>query len=115
MTTQDIDLQKIQILESSYQGWFNFRVSYIAGGFIGVLILLATLWIENIVPAYVGIISYVVVFVGAFYMIGEMSKMHNDHIAFVSGLMARMEKGEKLESIQELREANKKRVKNSFF
>jgi len=115
MTNQDIDLQKIQILESSYQGWFNFRVTIIGGGFIGGIILVATLFYETILPTYGAIIGYVIVFVGAFYMMREMSKMHNDHITFVSGLMARMEKGEKLESIQELREANKLKVKNYFF
>ncbi len=115
MTREDIDLQKIQILESSYQGWFNFRVSYIAGGFIGVLVLVATLWFENILPAYGGIIGYGIVFVGAFYMVIEMSKMHNDHIAFISSLVARVEKGEQLESIEKLREEYKKKAKNSFF
>ncbi len=115
MTNQDIDLQKIQILESSYQGWFNFRVSIIGGGFIGVLVLVATVSYENIIPAYGAVIGYVIVLVAGFYMMWEMSKMHNDHITFISSLVTRVEKGEKLESIEKLREENRERVKNYFF
>ncbi len=115
MTNQDIDLQKIQILESSYQGWFNFRVSIIAGGFIGILVLIATITIENIIPAYGAVIGYVIVFMGALIMMREMSKMHNDHIIFISNLITKVENGEKLEPIEQLREENKKKVKNYFF
>jgi hypothetical protein len=115
MTNQDIDLQKIQILESSYQGWFNFRVSIIAGGFIGILILVATISYENIIPAYGAIIGYVIVFIAAFFMMIEMSKMHNNHIIFISNLITKVENGEKLDSIEKLREENKKKVKNYFF
>ncbi len=115
MTNQDIDLQKIQIIESSYQGWFNFRVSIIAGGFIGILVLIATISIENIIPAYGAIIGYIIVFMGAFFMMREMSKMHNDHITFMSSLITKVEMGEQLESIEQLREDNKKKVKNYFF
>jgi hypothetical protein len=50
MTKQDIDLQKIQVLESSYQGWFNFKASLIAGTIIGTLVLVATMTFENILP-----------------------------------------------------------------
>lgn len=115
MTKQDIDLQKIQIIESSYQGWFNFRVSIIAGGFIGAIILVATISYENIIPTYGAIIGYVIVFVAGFFMMREMSKMHNEHIIFISNLITKVEIGEQLDSIEKLREENKKKVKNYFF
>jgi hypothetical protein len=57
MTKQDIDLQKIQILESYYQGWFNFKASIVAGFIIGATILIATIEYEKIISLAGFIIS----------------------------------------------------------
>ena len=108
MTRQDIDLQKIQVLESSYQGWFNFKASIIAGTIVGTVILIATIQYEKLLPLYAVPIAYLVLFVGGYYMIQDMKKTHEEHISFINGLMLRIENKEELESIEELRKMHKK-------
>jgi hypothetical protein len=112
MTQQDIDLQKIQFLESSFQGWFNFKTSLVAGSIIGILILVATLQIENIIPLYSVPISYLVVVGAGYYMLSDMKKTHEVHISFMNNLMLRVERKEKLESIEELRHIKKEFLNN---
>jgi hypothetical protein len=107
MTQQDIDLQKIQVLESSFQGWFNFKTSLVAGSVVGILILIATLQYENIFPLYSIPIFYLIVLLAGFYMVSDLRKTHEDHISFVNSLMLRVERREKLESIEELRKIKK--------
>jgi len=46
-SNRDLDLQKIQILESTYQAWFNLVASIFASGFVGMLILIVTLYYEG--------------------------------------------------------------------
>lgn len=111
MTRQDIDLQKVQILESSYQGWFNFRASLVAGAIVGTLILIATIQFQNIIPSYGAYIGVLIVIIAGAIFISDMKNEHEKHISFMNGLMLRIEKGEKLESIEELRKMHEKRRK----
>ena len=111
MTQQDVDFQKIQVLSSSYQGWFSFKVSLIAGGIVGALILTATMYYQNIVNLYGAYLGYAIVTVGALCFIWDIRKAHDEHISFINGLMLRIEKGEKLESIEELRKLHGKSAK----
>ena len=111
MAQQDVDLQKIQILESSYQGWFSFRASLLAGGIVGALVLVATMYYQNVVDLYGAYIGYAIVIGATLYFIRDVKKAHNEHINFISGLILRIETGEKLESIEELRKMKGKNAK----
>jgi hypothetical protein len=111
MTKQDIDLQKIDVLESSYQGWFNFKASLVAGVVIGTLILLATAQYEQIFPTYATGIGNFIVLAFALYSINGMKKDHERHLSFISGLIQQIEKGERLDSIEGLKEKHKEENK----
>jgi len=111
MTRQDIDLQKIQVLESSYQGWFNFKASIVAGTIVGTVILIVNMQYQNIINLYGVFVGYLFLVIGAFYFISDMKESHDEHISFMNGLILRIEEGEKLESIEELRKMHKKSAK----
>lgn len=107
MTRQAIDLQKIQSLESWYQGWFNFKASLIAGVIIGTLIFLATMQYEKILPSYAIGVGDLVVMVFGLIAIRDMKQNHERHISFINDLIQKLEQGEKLGSIDELRHQHK--------
>ena len=107
MSNQEIDLQKIQVLESSYERWFNFKVSIIAGGLIGILILVATLQIEKIINIYGLVISELLILAFAFYFIWDLKQNHEQHNSFINDLIQKIENGEKLNPIEELRQKHK--------
>jgi hypothetical protein len=83
MTKQDIDLQKIQVLESSYQGWFNFKASLVAGTIVGTIILIATMQYQQIVNGYGVGVGYAVLTLAGFYFISGMKK-HMKNILVLS-------------------------------
>jgi hypothetical protein len=111
MTQQDVDLQKIQVLISRYQGWFSFKASLLAGAAVGILILIATMFYQNLLPMYAAYLGYAIVTVFFCYFIWDMRKAHDGYMSSINGLMLRIEKGEKLESIEELREMHGKSAK----
>lgn len=104
MTKQDIDIQKIQILESSYHGWFNFKASIIAGSFVGFTVLAATIKFQNLVDFNSFLILNLAIWLFVFYTVIDMQRKHNQHISFINTQVTRIENGEKLESIEELRD-----------
>jgi hypothetical protein len=111
MTRQDIDLQKIQVLESSYQGWFNFKASIVAGGIVGTLILIASMQFQNIINLNGLIIGDSILTVAGVYLILTLREAHDEHINFINSLILKIEKGEKLDSIEELRQKHKDSTK----
>jgi hypothetical protein len=115
MTKQDIDLQKIQVLESSYQGWFNFKTSIVAGGIVGTLILIASMQFQNVINLYGLIIGDSILAIAGFYFITTLREAHDEHIDFINSLMLKIEKGEKLDSIEELRQKHKDSPKKGSF
>jgi hypothetical protein len=100
----EIDIQKIQVLVSFHQGWFNFRATIVASGLIGALILVSTMYYEKIIPFYGLAIGYLVIFLAGFYMSRQLMRDHEKHVSFISGLMLKIEKGERLDSIEKLRQ-----------
>ena len=111
MTNQEIDLQKIQVLQSSYERWFNFKVSIIAGVLIGILILVATMQYEKIINIYGLVISELFVLAFAFYFIWDLKQNHEKHNGFINDLIQKIENGEKLDPIEELRQKHKDSTK----
>jgi hypothetical protein len=111
MSNQEIDLQKIQVIESSYERWFNFKVSILAGGLIGILIFVATMQYEKIINIYGLVISELIIIPFAFYFIWDLKQNHEKHDGFINNLIQKVENGEKLDPIEELRQKHKDSTK----
>lgn len=107
---REVELQKIQILDSDFRGWFSFMASILSGAFIGLLILVATLFYQGTIDYlgfWIGLIvvfAFVALFGGYF-----MRNMNNDHLSYINGLMQKIENCESLPSINQL--AKVKRLK----
>ena len=104
---KDSDLLKIQILADYYQASFSFLGSIISGALIGLLVLAVTLRFENVF----GDISYYV-FIGAimlvflFFGTRTIRSYHSD-LEKIDNLFIRVQNGETLPSITELRKIKK--------
>lgn len=107
LTAQDIDLQKIQVLESSYSDWFSFKASLTAGIAVGVSILIATMQYQHILDIFAVAFSYVILYLAFAYLLYDMKRDRTRHLRFVNSLFIKIEKGDKLPSIKELRKQNK--------
>jgi len=112
MSQQNIELQKIAILDSSYQGWFNFKVSLVAGLIVSSLILIATVRYENIINVDAMLLAYLIVGIVSFFLVRGMINDHNDHIDFMNDLLIKVENGDKLESLKELRRMKIDKARN---
>jgi hypothetical protein len=106
---KDVELQKIQIIAGNYQTWFNLGGSIVVGGLIGLPIAFLTLYYEHLISLLVysfglGIV-YVALGVGATWF---MHRRNNEHLEFIDGLLERIENGEALPSLVELRKQLRK-------
>lgn len=113
---RDIDLQKIQALDSHFQAWFNTGASIWVGGLIGFLILILTVYYNKqfssdvMVNLVLTIITAVVAYaVLGIYGLHFMNKRSNEFLAFVDKLLAQVEKGERLPSLVELKNQIRKK------
>jgi hypothetical protein len=107
MTKQDIDLQKIHVLESSYQAWFNLKSTVIITLIIGFLILISTVTYEKLINLQtMAFADFLIMAIFAF-LIYNTRKSHDAHMFYVSELILRVEKGERLCSLEELRGVKK--------
>ena len=102
MTKQDIDLQKIQVLESSYQAWFNFRASILTTFMISLLILVLTFLVENVITLSGFFFAYGIVAIFMFICLMYLRRQHEAHTQFMNEAIARIENGKKLESVTDL-------------
>lgn len=107
---RDIDLQKIQILSEDFHAWFDVGASVWVGGFIGLLILILTVYYNkqfspdvmlNLVLTFIAAVIVYVVF--AIFARMFMNKARNEFLAFIDELLAKVEKGDSLPSVTELR------------
>jgi len=111
MTNQEIDLQKIQVIESTYERWFNFKTSILAGGLIGTLILVATMNFERVINIFGLAIGDLLIMAFAIYFVWGLKENHEQHNGFINDLIRKIENGEKLDSIEELRQKQKDSAK----
>jgi len=107
---QDIELQKIQVIEEYLQTKSNNEYSIITTGFIGILIFSATIYIQGVFNIfeefYLNLISYfflflamLLVFIQKLYNTG---KSQDRKVRRLSDLLIEVEEGKKLKSIPEL-------------
>lgn len=111
---RDIELQKIQIIESNNQGSYNFRSSIIAGGLTGAFILIATIQVtalqfQNVILVMMGFFLDLIVILAMPYFIRDLKKNRAKQITFIDNLLLRVGNGDKLESIDELLKRQRKR------
>ena len=104
---KDADLLKIQILADYYQASFSFVGSIVAGAFVGLFVVAITLRFENVLD----IISYVIFLAGMagfflFYALRTIKGYHSD-LEKIDGLFVKIQNGETLPSITELRKMKK--------
>jgi hypothetical protein len=106
---RDVDLQKIQILNDWYQAYFNIVGSVIAGGFIGLVVLFTTLFYGNLLMLSM---IFLILWVG-FAIFGKrfLDKNYDAFLTYIDTLHRKVERGEALPSIMELR---KKPVKQNI-
>jgi uncharacterized protein YacL len=112
---KDIELKKIDILESEFQEWFNMRSSLWVGGIIGFLLLILTVYYNKQFssdPAQNAIIALVlavaVSLVLGYYGTRYMSRKSNEFSVYIDDLIGKIEKGESLGLIAELSWQKKK-------
>ncbi len=107
---KECELQKIAVFESYLQTAVNAQYSFLAGGLIGVLILVVTLFIEGVFDVlggrFLGLVPFAVVLVGIFYanyrILLSINSRHTKFNALVFDLISRVEMGEPIPPLAEL-------------
>ena len=107
---KECELQKIAVFESYLNTAVNAQYSFLAGGLIGVLILVLTLFIEGVFDVFggkfLGLIPFAFVLAGIFYanyrILLSINSRHTKFNALVFDLINRVEKGEPIPPLDEL-------------
>ncbi len=107
---KECELQKIEAFGSYLQTSVNALYSFLAGGLIGILILLLTLFIEGIFDVFggrfLGLIPFSVVLVCVFYanyrILLSINGRQTKFNALVFDLISRVERGEPIPPLAEL-------------
>jgi len=104
---KDSDLLKIQILADYYQASFSFLGSIVSGAVIGFLVVAITLRLENVFSdiSYYGFLGVIFSFF-LFYGRRTYRSYHSD-LEKIDKLFIRVQNGETLPSITELRKTKK--------
>jgi hypothetical protein len=107
---KECELQKIAAFRSHLEADINAQFTFIAGGLIGILILIITFFYEGVFDVFwgrlVGLIPFAVVLVGVFYAFSRiMRSIKNNqtkHLSLIFDLINKVEKGEAIPSLSEL-------------
>jgi hypothetical protein len=107
---KECELQKIEVFENYLNTSVNAQYSFLAGGLIGVLILVLTVFVEGVFDVFggrlLGLILFAVVLVGIFYanyrILLLINSRHTKFNALIFDLINRVEKGEPIPSLDEL-------------
>ena len=107
---KDCELQKIASFESHLQANINALYTFLAGGLIGILALVFTLYFGGVFDVFggrlLGFIPFAVVLVGVFYAFNRILQSIKDqqtrHLSLVFDLISKVEKGEPIPSLKEL-------------
>lgn len=104
---KDADLLKIQIMADYYQVGFSFVGSIVTGVFVGLFVVAITLRFENVLDmiSYLVLLGIVAVFF-LYYALRAIKSYHSD-LEKIDDLFTRVENGETLPSIAELRKKKK--------
>ncbi len=99
-TKREVDFQKVQIIASHEESWFNFLSAIAAGGLI--LLITVSVTIYYTLSVLGGDIAFIMSAIGGVYIIIHMRGEHRKLLERINRLMNRLENGESLPSIAEL-------------
>ena len=114
---RDIDLQKIQILCDDFHARFDIGASLWVGGLIGLLISILSIYYNEQFSSDIGvnfnntILAIVIVYaMFAVSAIGLLIRPKHKFLAYVDTLIVKVEKGESLPSLMELKKRRQQSV-----
>jgi hypothetical protein len=107
---KDCELQKIAVFDSYLEANVNAQYTFLAGGLIGILVLVLTLFYEGVFDVFGGrfwgLIPFGVVLVGVFYafrrILQSIKGQQTKYLSLVFDLISRVEKGEPIPSLNDL-------------
>ncbi len=107
---KECELQKIAVFESYLNTAVNAQYSFLAGGLIGVLILILTLFVSGVFDVFggrvLGLVPFAVVLAGILYanyrILLSINSRHTKFNALIFDLINRVEKGEPIPPLDEL-------------
>lgn len=104
---KDSDLLKIQILADYYQASFSFLGSLVSGILIGLIVVAITLRLENVLAdlsyyVFLGVVLLFFLFYGR-----KIYRNYHSDLEIIDNLFIRVQNGETLLSITELRKIKK--------
>ena len=106
-SNKDSDLLKIQILTDYYQASFSFFGSVVSGAIIGLLVVAITLRFENVFSDITYYIVLGVILIFASFYITRIYRSYHSDLEKIDNLFIRVQNGETLPSITELRKMKK--------
>ena len=107
---KDCELQKIVAFGSYLEANVNAQYTFLAGGLIGILVLVLTLFYEGVFDVFggrlLGLIPFAMILVGVFYantrILQSINNQQIKHLSLVFDLISKVEKGEPIPSLNEL-------------
>jgi hypothetical protein len=107
---KDCELHKIAVFDDYLVANINAQHTFLAGGLIGILVLVLTLFYEGVLDVFVGrllgLIPFAIVLVVVFYAFSRIMKsiknQQTKNLSLVFDLISKVEKGEPIPSLNEL-------------
>jgi hypothetical protein len=107
---KDCELQKIAAFRSYLEANVNAQYTFLAGGLIGILVLILTLFIEGVFDVFggrfLGLIPFAILLVGVFYAFRRILQLikgqQTKQLSLIFDLIIKVEKGEPIPSLNEL-------------
>jgi hypothetical protein len=105
----DADLLKVQILADYYQAQFNYRASVVTGVVVGLFLIDIGFLLAK---AYVAFVLFLILVLGAlFWYTTIISDVYHSDLENIDQLFTRVQNGEPLNSVTELRKEFQSRHK----
>jgi ABC-type protease/lipase transport system fused ATPase/permease subunit len=107
---KDCELQKIAVFNGYLEANVNAQFNFLAGGLIGILVLVLTLFYGGVFDVFggrfSGLIPFAIVLVGVFYAFSRILQIirnqQTKYLSLVFDLISKVEKGEPTPSLNEL-------------
>jgi hypothetical protein len=122
--SRDLELLKIQALDGYFQTKVNAAYTYVYGIFVGFAFTYLTLYYNKVfdifgniganILFFISIISITAYFIKQ-YFLEPAKKLHEDYLTKIDILIMRVDRGESLESLSELKEMVKNKHKKKHW
>ena len=105
------EFHKIAAFNSYLEANVNSQFTFLAGGLIGILVLILTLFIEGVFDVFggrfLGVVPFTIVLVGVFYAFSRIlqfiKNQQTKYLSLIFDLIDKVEKGEPIPSLNELK------------